>query len=138
MNSTIPDLWPDNLTPVATEPSPVKILRQQAYALGQKTRNFVVGHVKTVREGEYFKHDFDILVPLLDDEQTVLVVTHKRTTFYPAEISLNGEVGSGATRYPSANNSQEFMAQLQSIFAEKRMTDRIGELLSQCDIEDDE
>lgn len=130
MNSTIPDLWPQNLQTVNAELSPVKILRQQAYALGQRTRNFVVGKVHTIGGKTEFHHDFWIQAPLLNFEERILIVRHASTSPYPATIIATDREDKHLASV-EVTNPAELMDQLKQLFSEPRVVKMIGALWAQ-------
>ncbi len=81
MSSTIPNLWPTDLAPLAAR-TPLTILKEQASQLGAATKNLLEGHVTTYTSDEpndrLFKHRFNIVAPSLGNYTYELFqVTHK-------------------------------------------------------------
>src|ERR1700741_3168061 len=81
----IPDLWPDKFEVLAELP-PVSILRQQGLHLGQKTRNLVLGEVRTVPSGKTIRHYFNLRAPLLSYDYPLLHIEHATVANYPVTI----------------------------------------------------
>ncbi len=131
MNTAIPDLWPDDIV-AAAEPSPATVLRQQGYLLGQKTRNFVVGEVKSSGSATEFNHEFWISAPLLNVRVRLLWVQHG-LQFYPAKVRVFQIKDHTAQRgsYDAADLGQ-FTAIIKSILADDDVRELIRSLTSQC------
>src|SRR5262245_16087263 len=86
MSTSIHDLWPtDIVRPRQT--APAAILRQQAYLLGQKTQNFVVGEVRSSGDegGTAFWHQFFVSAALLNVRVRLCLASHGRA-FYPVKV----------------------------------------------------
>ena len=134
MTATIPDVWPSEFA-TATQASPLTILRQQAYALGQKTRNLVVGEVESQTEpGEKgmksFLHTFSISASLLGFQQVVLLARHaiKQYPVTVARMNANGE----HQKTTLAKDSDEFINFLREELNSPDVLDLIGSLVTQC------
>jgi hypothetical protein len=130
MSTAIPDLWPADFG-TSKQPSPASILRQQAYLLGQRTQNFVVGEIETKMEKPgRFLHTFLLSAPLLDFRQRILHVRHK-VEFYPAELAVYGEDGSHVANATSADADQ-FMNELKRHLGAERVVRLVRSLVDQC------
>jgi hypothetical protein len=129
MNTTIPDLWPVDFGP-SKQPAPASILRQQAYLLGQRTQNFVVGEVvsRTENSGE-FLHTLALTAPLLDFHQDLLHVKHG-IDFYPAELAVYRDDLSSAPE--SVVDAEEFMNRLKQALGSERIVRLVRSLVDQC------
>src|SRR4051794_36125765 len=86
MASTIPDLWPDDIT-VDVVP-PLAILRSQAGLLGVKTKGILRAEVTTTTgDTGYVQHHLDIVVPALQNYRARLLnATHDRDRVYPVAV----------------------------------------------------
>lgn len=151
MSTTIPDLWPTRFDTVA-QPSPVGILRQQGYLLGQKTRNSVVGQVRTTPENparqasksvrakgppvtpadnapDRFTHTLSISAPLLDYRQRLLDVSHRMHPHYPAELTVYALDASGVVRRKTeAASASELMDALKEALSTTEVFDLVSSL----------
>ncbi|MEA5140139.1 hypothetical protein [Arcicella rigui] len=95
---TIEDLWPEDLVRMDI-PSPKEILIEQANYLTERTKNLLVGEVKTSavmikNEGEnYINHEFIIKAPFMGNYQFVLLKVAHKLSIYPLTITdeLNEE-----------------------------------------------
>jgi hypothetical protein len=68
------------------------ILREQASKLGRKTNHLVVANVRTVMDGGWFNHLFELVVPMLDDYRFMLFkVGHIVSAPYPLTIWVYGD-----------------------------------------------
>lgn len=130
MNATIPDLWPSDFG-TSKQPSPASILRQQAFLLGQRTQNLVVGEVESRAEKPAgFLHVFYLTAPLLDFRQALLHVRHG-IDFYPAELAVYDEGGHHLANASLADASG-FMTELKRHLAADRVVTLIRSLVDQC------
>ncbi len=135
MNTTIPDLWPADIIP-PDQPSPVAVLRQQGYLLGQKTRNFVVGEVQSSGSPREFNHEFWISASLLNVRVRVCSVQHG-IRFYPAKVKTfdihtsSGNVSMERTQYEAADLTA-FTDIIKGILAEDDVRELIQSLTNQC------
>jgi hypothetical protein len=137
MNTTIPDLWPPDFG-TSAQPSPAVILRQQAYLLGQRTKNFVIGEVQsTGNPADGFSHDFTISAPLLNYRQPILFVRHKIDR-YPAELVARKVKTPSQIEPPIlAKSADEFIQILRTMLARQDVVELIRALLDQCqDVEE--
>ena len=94
----VQDLW-GNLQLEAVR-TPLVILREQAAALGPKTKNLVEAQVTTSTLTGKFRHRLELVVPTFDDYQyDLLTLTHDIELYpvrldYPADIALTRVVSS--------------------------------------------
>ncbi len=118
-------LWPvDFDEPVLL--TPLAILRQQGAALGEQTKNIVVGRVFTTGEGDTFAHRFSVhCAPLLF--QTELIIVKHGTDLYPATVIVANEQGP----YPTAASPEDLMRLLKDVFAQPKTKKIIASLLAQ-------
>ena len=138
--TTIPDLWPSDLSGPPTL-TPVAILRRQGEALGARTRNFVYGEVETrpIKNGTSFEHQFMVAAPFLRFRYPLFRVTHGITPFPAvfAESDLAKSQGpAGVEWVAEVNNEEEFQSKLQEFLNRERVKAAIRSLIAQSgDIE---
>lgn len=134
MNTAIPDLWPDDIVAQA-EPSPASVLRQQGYLLGQKTRNFVVGEVRSSGTAAEYNHEFWVSAPLLNVRVRLFRVEHG-VRFYPAKVrtfliqNSSGNVSLQRGEYEAANLAA-FTDIIKTVLAEDDVRELIRSLTNQ-------
>lgn len=137
MSAAIPDLWPPDIA-VSDEPSPASILRQQGYLLGQKTRNFVVGEVRSSGTPDQFNHEFWVSAPLLNVRVRLFRVWHG-IQFYPAKVQAfevrdlppSGNVSKPKGPEGNAANADEFKEIIKSVLADDEVRALIQSLAGQ-------
>ena len=151
MPQTIEDLWPVDLA-FADIKTPVAILREQAYLLGQKTNNVIEGEVTsttedyslpydmvsriasfTMSEGELdamkknnptFYHSFYVKVPTLGNYRYKLFYVEHPINLYPVILHREGK----ATK---CEDEEEFGEALRKAFADPNTLRIISSLRSQ-------
>jgi hypothetical protein len=117
-------LWPvDFGEPVLL--TPLAILRQQGAALGDQTKNIVVGRVVT-RSGDNdgFMQIFSLYCAPLGYQTDPLVVKHG-IDLYPATVFMIGEDASQSAADPS-----QLQTILKDMFARPRTKQKIASLLA--------
>jgi hypothetical protein len=124
-------LWPDDFGTSEVMP-PVAILRQQAYLLGQKTRNVLEGAVvlQTNPSGgnAYLEETFYIHAPFLGGYRYHLFhVNHKAIPIYPLTI-YSGEKLQEPIKVA---DEEEFREALRDIFASEATRKVVQSLLAQ-------
>jgi hypothetical protein len=78
------DFWGEiGATEVRT---PLSILREQAAALGRRTKNLVEARVETRTSRGAFVHTFELVVPSLDDYTYMLFQVQHDLNLYPIEV----------------------------------------------------
>ncbi len=117
-------LWPTDfgeqvlLTPIA-------VLRQQGAALGEQTKNIVVGRVQTTGDAATFYQTFAVYCAPLGYQTPLFQVRHG-IDLYPAIVALpTGE------DQRTANNPDELKAILKEQFARPSTKKIIASLLAQ-------
>jgi hypothetical protein len=117
-------LWPvDFGEPVQL--TPLAILRQQGTALGEQTKNIVVGRVATNGDANMFYHTFSVYCSPLNYQVPLYMVSHG-IDLYPATVSL-----------PTGDNKQiakdpeELKQILKKMFASPETKKIIASLLAQ-------
>ena len=78
------DFWPE-ITPGKMR-TPVTVLREQAGLLGQKTRNLVVGEVRSGQDENGFAHNLNLVAPALGRYTYVAVTISHGIALYPVRI----------------------------------------------------
>jgi len=127
---TVPDLWPRNLSDSATEPSPVAILRQQGYKLGEHTDEVVFGEiVSEFIRPDHYNHEFFLVSPPFKVRHRLFNVHHKVGN-YPCDIKLyfNDKVLDQKT---DLQDSSQFMHALQELLANELVVSLVQSLNSQ-------
>jgi hypothetical protein len=84
MSDELDDLWPDLNS--ATIITPASILKTQAAALSQKTNGLLQGEVETSFRGKSIIHEFDLVVPALENYRYSLLRIHHEPTLYPVYV----------------------------------------------------
>jgi hypothetical protein len=108
-------LWPADFgEPVLL--TPLAILRQQGAALGEQTKNLVIGRVTTNGDANSFIQLFSVFCAPLGYQTTLFVVNHG-IDLYPARVSRFGSSAEGLQSVNTANNSEELKAILKELFA---------------------
>src|SRR6266404_3259380 len=89
MPATVANLWPADFGQ-DEKLAPVAILRQQAAALGERTKNIVVGRVNTSGNAQNFNQILYLYCPPVGYQIELVLVQHG-IDFYPAKISVFGQ-----------------------------------------------
>jgi hypothetical protein len=71
--------------------TPLSILREQAAALGPRTKNLVEAKVETEIAGTSFRHAFDLVVPSLDNYTYRLFEIQHDHDLYPIYVRTTAE-----------------------------------------------
>ncbi len=136
---TLPDqdLWPE--FHVSTEPSPLAILRQQGFKLGERTRNAVFGEVRTERDGDRFRHTLQVSAPFLDTREPPLWAEHGLDR-YPVDVTLAGHHGPAASVVSrKADDAAGFSTAVKELLAHPAVVKLVDSLLAQSrDLDEDE
>ena len=98
------DLWPEDIGHGAETVTPLSLLKEQAAALGRKTKNVVMGKVLPA-EGFFsnlppgwFEYVFNIVAPVLGDYSYSLLAIAHPVDFYPVRISAGEDLLDGLSR----------------------------------------
>ena len=120
--ATVPDFWGEIAqTEVRT---PVAILREQAAALGPKTKHLVEAQVVTRPHQSEISHSFDLVVPALEDYTYQLFrIRHDAVSLYPVWVNDFPEL--------SLKNEDAFVAWLRVRLSSPDTKRIIGNLLAQ-------
>src|SRR4051812_18865577 len=118
-------LWPvDFGEPVVL--TPLAILRQQGAALGEQTKNIVIGRVTTTGNGAEFVQVFSVYCAPLGYQARLFSVKHG-IDLYPAQVHLDIEENKEQT----ASTPEELKGVLRGIFAHAKTKKLIASLLVQ-------
>jgi hypothetical protein len=79
------DLWPNDFGQIQERPA-IAILKDQAEAIGLRTKGRVLGEVRTGREGDDFVHSFSLVAPYLGDYTFLLLVVRHSVLLYPLQV----------------------------------------------------
>ncbi|WP_019502750.1 hypothetical protein [Pseudanabaena sp. PCC 6802] len=131
-NTNIESLWPEEDFGVPEITPPIVILRHQAYALGQKTRNVlegaVVQQINPSGGSAYLEETFYIQAPLLGGYRYYLFhVNHKAFPIYPLNIYSDER----QQKPIKVDDEEEFRGALRQIFASEKTKNVIQSLLAQ-------
>ena len=118
-------LWPMDFGEIVML-TPLAILRQQGAALGEQTKNIVIGRVTTQSEGDTFVQRFSLYCAPLGYQTELIAVKHG-IDLYPATVVVANE----QSLHPSANNPEELKGVLKEIFARPKIKKTIASLLVQ-------
>ena len=139
------DLWPDKLG-YSNEKAPVSILEGQAYLLGRKTRNLIVGKVDSLylpknnvmkyygTNEDLYLHEFYIEAPIIHDYRHNLVTIMHTNQLYPIIINTDETIKIelyGDNNLLAAHDEEEFIETLKNIFNSKMTKDIINSLFIQ-------
>ena len=113
--NSIQNLWPERISTTEQTP-PVVILRQQATMLGQRTRNVLIGEVKSQQSGQWsdvLYHNFYVKAPALGGYRFKLFfVTQKVASLYPVMAFSDAEA--------AIPNEVQLEEALRSVFASEK------------------
>jgi hypothetical protein len=109
----IGDMWDGDVGRVATSPTPVSILREQARYLADHTDNALFAKISTSQFGETFIHYFTIVAPALDGYSYTLFTLSHDLDLYPATFRFGDEER-------VAHDEAEFSGILRDVLRDKR------------------
>jgi hypothetical protein len=119
----IKDLWPADIGETSLV-TPVSLLREQAAALGPKTKNLVTAEVESGQGGAGIMHSFYLLAPALKYRYLLFTVSHP-ITLYPATCNPSR----GASKM--ARSEPELIEWLQVILSSDDTKSVIRALIAQ-------
>jgi hypothetical protein len=79
------DLWPNDFGQIQERPA-IAILKDQAEAIGLRTKGRILGEIHTSREGDDFVHSFSLVAPYLGDYTFLLLVVRHSVLLYPVQV----------------------------------------------------
>ncbi|HKV41840.1 MAG TPA: hypothetical protein VJX67_21730 [Blastocatellia bacterium] len=140
MSTLSKNLWPDDIAAVSTV-TPLGILKRQAAALGEQTKNIVEARVRTdpivgvvgryppsrvaAPGGGSLSHIFQLVAPALANYTYALFTArHPAVDLYPCTIDFDG-------KSYDAGSSEELERILSTVFSSEKTRRIVGSLLSQ-------
>ena len=78
------DFWPEDIGQPDLR-TPVGLLREQATALGEKTRNLVTAEVRSESDVDFI-HALYLVAPALHYSYQLLLIRHHPVLFYPMKV----------------------------------------------------
>ncbi|MGH7901353.1 MAG: hypothetical protein ACRENZ_06400 [Thermodesulfobacteriota bacterium] len=132
------DLWPADLI-IREYRTPLKILREQASLLSEKTGNVLIAKVDsevdaTSDSNKLFKTRFGIKAPLLGSYSFALFISYHGIESYPITISPDSEIGNevfGGSSSIEVVDERQLMDVLRQIFNSNRAKKIINALVAQ-------
>ena len=119
-------LWPQDLI-VVGDKAPVTILREQATALGNQTKNLLEGYVERshLSTASVLFYTFQIIAPAVGGyKYDLFVITHDVVHMYPVLVSYQ-------TNETVCANEVEFRERLGHIFSSEHTLAVVRSLLAQ-------
>lgn len=142
------DLWPSGIENQRVS-SPVTILKEQAYLLGEKTKNLVQAEIfdEEERQGMSFSFRFFLVAPVVGNYHYKLLSIQHDISLYPVEITVEDSILSeirrsfpvrsyddrGEYEYIFAETEEKFIEVLRGIFNSTKARQVLTALLSQSD-----
>ena len=124
------DLWPKDIGDSKLTP-PLKILREQAGFLSEKTGGLVAAEVTTqVVSNEMIHNTFVLVVPSLDDYRYELFEVRHQVSFYPCDILPRS--GHNLPNYMDLPREDKFVEALGSLFGSLEIKRLIHSLVAQA------
>ncbi len=122
----MPDLWPPNFGNTTVDP-PLRLLREQAGHLTERTSGLIEGLVATAKDGDNFVHSFYVVVPTLDNYSYLLFAVNHPVLLYPALL-----VTDPAEEQLRADTPLDFRENVRKILGSERTLRIIRALLAQA------
>ena len=117
------DMWGDfQVQPLRV---PVQILREQAAALGPRTKNLVVAEVTTSTRGHQFRHGLELVVPALDDYRYHLLYLKHNIHMYPLVLEYDDDGELSATDISSEDELNQALHRALSSEKTKRIINNL-------------
>lgn len=136
------DLWPEDIGQLEPIQVPEKILRKQAFLLGEKTGNLIEAVVSdsyfNESESTEFNYHFYIVAPTLDNYHFSLFKVSHDIALYPLTIEIDTEIlseieSSNVSGKIKIKNEEEFLEILKKILNAKKIKRVIRVLKSMID-----
>ena len=121
------DMWPAEFGVGDTTP-PVMILREQATYLTKKTKGKVEGQVRTMPDGQEFRHCLYLVAPALDNYEYRLLCVWHPIELYPLRL-----MESGTDELRICSSEFEFLDQLATVLKGDKAQKVVQSLLSQTE-----
>ena len=135
------DLWPADLRSNSDLRSPLRVLKEQASALGRKTNGLVEGKTETILAqpewaeisgllgGEMSVHSFFLVAPVISYRRRLLQVAHNPVEFYP--LALRADLENASTFH--VNDEGDLAVRLRDLFGDPQTIRIIQALISQSE-----
>lgn len=117
------DFWPDDIGQAELR-TPVALLREQAAALGEKTKNVVTAEVESDNAGKFFAHKLYSVAPVLHYRYQLLTSQHP-ILFYPMDVTTPG------SSWDTVKSEAEFAEWLKTVLASEGTKKVIRSLIAQ-------
>lgn len=127
--STVPDLWPEDITDEADFTTPITILRKQASALGTRTKNIVKGEVVTNEYAGALRIAFYLVAPVLGGYRYLLFTLYQPMEIYPLRLSTVNDDGSGNN--VKIENQEDLILRLSEVLSSDSTKRIIRALIAQ-------
>lgn len=117
------DMWGD--FQVQSLRVPVQLLREQAAALGPRTKNLVVAEVSTSTRRDQFRHGLELVVPALDDYRYHLLSLIHDIHMYPLVLEYDGDSELSAVEVSSEDDLNRALQKALSSEKTKRIINNL-------------
>ena len=117
------DMWGD--FQVQSLRVPVQLLREQAAALGLRTRNLVVTEVSTSTRRDQFRYGLELVVPALDDYRYHLLSLIHDIHMYPLVLEYDGDSELSAVEVSSEDDLNRALQKALSSEKTKRIINNL-------------
>ena len=118
------DFWPNDIGEPELR-TPVALLREQATALGEKTRNVVTAEVESDSEGKLFVHNLYLVAPSIRYRYQLLTIRHP-ILFYPMTVTTPN-----TPKWIAVTSEGEFLDWLKTVLASEDTKRVIRALIAQ-------
>jgi hypothetical protein len=120
------DFWPDDIGETGEEiKTPVALLREQAIALGEKTKNVVTAEVESGTDGGMFVHTLYLAAPSINYKYQLLTVRHP-LLLYPLLAKEPGNIS-----WKQLESEDDFLQWLKTVLASENTKKVIRALKAQ-------
>jgi hypothetical protein len=103
--------------------------------LAEKTRNLLEGEISTSTRSDRIAHNFNIVVPALDDYRYELFRVSHAATLYPVSVEAGPLEGDTNLFSPKSLASEEaFVNWLKAVFSSPQTKRVVSALLSQVEV----
>jgi hypothetical protein len=117
------NLWPSDIAE-SNLITPVTILKEQATALGDLTKQIVIAEVRSSSTGSSFTHRFVLTAPAIGNYNFELLQVQYGISFYPMQLSWRGSIY-------TISSEQQFIQTLKDIFVDATTRNVIQSMLAQ-------
>jgi len=118
------DFWPDDIGQSELR-APVALLREQAAALGEKTKNVVTAEVASSSESGSIVHDLYIVAPAIHYRYQLLTIRHP-LLLYPMQARVPSTI-----LWTTLESEEEFIHWLKTTLTSDRTKKAIQAMIAQ-------